>query len=700
VALVAFTAVGIWATRPLVWHLRDHSLVASELTAFDVPLNAWILAWVSRALVTQPWRLFAANIYHPEPQALAYTEHMLGSAPFFGPPFLLTGNPALALNVMILAGLVLSALGTYWVTWRWTGSRAAAAFAGLAVGFQPAQVRAFGPNLLTTQYLPVVLLCLDRVLAGGRLGPTLGLAAALTGQCLASYYYAYPTMLATAAAVLAVCVPRATRPPAAAVARVFLAVAVAAAVLVAASVPYFDVAARGTATVYQLTRVYEGAAVGLAQLAGPLRHRLGPAALGLALVGAAAALPRGASPAIRRRVLVLALWVAVGVVLAGGEALRVGDLQLPLPGRLLDQWAPGFAALRDRRRLLVVVPVALGVLAGLGIAALARAAARPRLAAAVLAAAALGATAAATDLGPCRLMRLPTGSQVPAVYRDLARREPGPVLELPVGVTLHEVPSAFRNTWYEYFSVFHWRPLLNGYASYWPPRLEATFAMARALPEPRALANLAGCHGVRWVIAHTDAMRPDERAAFGAAGPGLREVARFGGDVLYVAAPPAAGAPCPGTLAADAATTLEGTPLAPLPPSARRAAIESVDVGPALAASRGTTAVRVRLRNAGTAPWPAVAVDETHLVRVSYAWQDGAGAAAADARRLWTRLPADLRPGEAIEVPLALRPPPRPGTYRLQLVVRQGYGAPFELTGEAAAPRTVTIGAAAGGRGA
>ncbi|MGH7342196.1 MAG: hypothetical protein ACREKH_17025, partial [Candidatus Rokuibacteriota bacterium] len=150
--------MAIWVTRPLGAHLLDHSLVAYPYTAFDIPLNAWILSWVSRALATRPWSLFDANIYHPEPDALAYTEHMLGSAPFFAPAFLATGNPALALNLMILAGLALSAAGTYWVTWRWTGSRAAAAFAGLVVGFQATQVRALGPNLQTTQYLPFVLL--------------------------------------------------------------------------------------------------------------------------------------------------------------------------------------------------------------------------------------------------------------------------------------------------------------------------------------------------------------------------------------------------------------------------------------------------------------------------------------------------------------------------------------------------------------
>jgi hypothetical protein len=691
-ASVAFAVVGLWVTRPLGAHLFDHSLVAFPYTAFDIPFNAWILSWVSRALVTRPQALFAANIYHPEPDALAYTEHMLGSVPFFGPPFLLTGNPAFALNVMILAGLVLTALGTYWVTWRWTGSRAAAAFAGLVVGFEATQVRALGPNLQTTQYLPLVLLLLDRVLAGGGAMATAGLAAALTGQSLASYYYAYPTLIATAAAAVAVCAARATRPSAGALLRVALALLVTAAVLVGVSTPYFRVAAGGIDTMYSMTRLFEQTPTRLAQLGSLLVGRVGLAAAVLALVGAAAAALPGATARARRRVLILLAWVVVASALASGPTLRVGGAELAMPDRLLDRWAPGFAALRDRRRLLVVAPVALGVLAGVGIVASARLLPRRGLAAALLAVVALVLTAAQTDLGPCRLLALPTGEQVPPVYSEIARREPGPVLEVPVGVTLKEVPSAVRNTWYEYFSIFHWRPLVNGYASYWPPRLEIEMPMARALPAPRALANLVDCTGVRWVVAHTEHMAAHERDAFSRATPGLQPVGRFDDDLLFEVAPPSSGGGCAAALR-DTTRSIEGTPLASLAPENRRAAIDFVERPSELASPRppASVAVPIRIRNAGAATWPAVALDETYLVRLSYAWRDPIGRPLPFPWRHWTRLPVDLRPGESIDVPVAVRLPPYPGRYQLEIVVRQGLQGGFELSGLAAAPTPVVV---------
>ena len=687
-ALGAYALIALWVTRPLAAHLLDHSLVAYPITAFDVPLNAWILSWVSRSLVTAPTRLFDANIYHPQPEALAYTEHMLGSVPFFGPTFLATGNPALALNVMILCGLVLTAFGTYWLTWRWTGSRTAAAFAGLVVGFHDNHVRALGPNLQTTQYLPFVLLFLDRVLAGGGARAAVGLTVAVAGQSLASYYYAYPTVLATGAALVAVHLLPSTRPRPRATLAVGAALGITACILAAVSVPYFRVAEGGTQTVFAVARLIDQVAPSrIGQLL-----QLGPDRLGWATVVLAAAgiLAARAGITTRRRVLLLVVWVVVGYVLAAGSTLRVAGTDLPMPDRLLDRFGPGFAALRDRRRLFVVAPVALGVLAGLGIVAVAQWRGGRRLVP-TLALATTIATALAMNLGPCRLLALPTGAQVPAVYRELARHEPGPVVEVPLGATLRDVVSASVNTRYEYFSIFHWRPLVNGYASYWPPQLEVTAALARGLPDARALANLAACTGVRWVIAHLDQLSSQTRAAFEAGPPGLRLAARFAGDALYEVDPLQPSAACVAELRRrDVSATIEGTPLAPLPPDARLAAVERVDP-PSILKPRTVAAVPIRLRNTGPETWPAVALDDTQLVRVSYEWQDAAGAPLPVPWRHWTRLAADVRPGDTIDVPLAVQLPITPGDYRLGVVVRQGLQGTFALSGPAATAVPVTV---------
>ena len=273
----------------------------------------------------------------------------------------------------------------------------------------------------------------------------------------------------------------------------------------------------------------------------------------------------------------LVAWVVVGLHPRDGPTLRIAGHELPMPDRLLDRWAPGFAALataagssswrrsprrarRPRHRALGRRAARRGVLA-------AGSSPRPRS----------PPRATQMDLGP-----LPADGAADRnrrCRRSIATSRgasPARVLELPVGVTLKEVPSAVVNTWYEYFSIFHWRPLVNGYASYWPPTLEVIMAMARGLPAPRALENLADVHG-----------RALDRRAHGAhAAARARRVhgrrRRASGwsnasattcSTRWTRAP--AGRVRRQLRRRDAAATIEGTPLVELPPAARLAALES-----------------------------------------------------------------------------------------------------------------------------
>jgi len=545
VVLAVYSLLALWLTRPLVWHIFDSSLVDYLPTRFDIPLCTWVLSWDTHALTTRPSALFDANIYHPAPDALAYTEHMLGSVPFFAPVYLATGNPALGLNVMILCGLVLSAAGTYLLVLRWTGSHTAAFFSGLVFGFYPAHLRATGPNLQTLQYFPMILWALDAVLAGGGLGATAALGVALLGQCLASFYYAYPAVLATVAAAGALCLTRRSRPSRVALLRVAAAVCFAGVAMALVSRPYFRVAARGQrGTIYVLNALFGAIRMPVLEMIGASLTLLGPAPVVLAIVGACSGLWRGTDDRTRRRVVILLVWILVGHLLFVGRTLGVAQYSIAMPSRLLIAYLPGFSALRDRRRFLVLVAAAGSVLAGMGLAALgARFPSRYRqwIAPVALATAATLGLALGVSLRPCSLVDLPTGARVPDVYRALAARPPGPVLELPVGATTRAKIAPLLQAQYEYFSTFHWRPLLNGYASYWPGGFENAMKLARALPRASALRELVACAGLRWIVLHTDRLDAADIEAWQRL-EGVDPPERFGADLLFhVTLPPPAG---------------------------------------------------------------------------------------------------------------------------------------------------------------
>jgi len=167
----------------------------------DGRLNAWILAWDVHALRHQPTRLFQAPIFHPLPDALAFSENLIVPAALSA-PFQLAGGPVLGYNVVLLLSMIVSGLGAQLLVRRVSGDRFAAFVGGamFAVGAHR-WIRLAHLHAQVTIFLPFALLALDRFWEKrtARRGLLVGLLLAL--QALASIYLGAVTALALAAAV-------------------------------------------------------------------------------------------------------------------------------------------------------------------------------------------------------------------------------------------------------------------------------------------------------------------------------------------------------------------------------------------------------------------------------------------------------------------------------------------------------------------
>jgi hypothetical protein len=117
------------------WPLATGPAVLSRHDNADAMLNEWIVAWVAHQAPRAPLRLFDANIFHPEPRALAFSEHMTVQGLMGAPVLWLGGSPLLAYNLLVMAGLALSAWAMWLLLKRWTGSSAAGAVAGSLLAF-------------------------------------------------------------------------------------------------------------------------------------------------------------------------------------------------------------------------------------------------------------------------------------------------------------------------------------------------------------------------------------------------------------------------------------------------------------------------------------------------------------------------------------------------------------------------------------
>lgn len=182
-------------TRDIPWDLGDSLL------------NAWILAWnadhLTRILSGDLSALrgfWHANIFHPEPLTLAYSEHLFAQALQIWPVYVLTGNIILSYNLLFLSTFVLSGTGAYLFVREVTGSRVAGFVAGLIYAFAPYRVPQFSHlQVLSSQWMPFVLYGLRKYFenvtdaregrASRRLAPLAGAAAALLTQNLSNGYF-------------------------------------------------------------------------------------------------------------------------------------------------------------------------------------------------------------------------------------------------------------------------------------------------------------------------------------------------------------------------------------------------------------------------------------------------------------------------------------------------------------------------------
>ena len=189
-----FVILTLAMTYPLVLHLGS-----SVRDPGDPLLNTWILAWNNRQMAgfhLAGW--FDANIYYPNRNTLAYSEHLFSQALVSLPVNLLTGNPILAYNLVLLFGFVTSGLGMYLLARRLSGHVLGSIAAGIIFAFSPFMM-AHLPHLqvITAGGIPLTFLFLIRFFDSGRWKDLLLFTLFYVLQALANGYYAlFLTLLA------------------------------------------------------------------------------------------------------------------------------------------------------------------------------------------------------------------------------------------------------------------------------------------------------------------------------------------------------------------------------------------------------------------------------------------------------------------------------------------------------------------------
>jgi hypothetical protein len=534
----------------------------------DAAHLGWVLSWNDHQVVRRPWALFESNGFHPYPHSLAYTDHLLPEALLVAPVYWLTGNPVLLFNAALLAALTLSALAMFLLVRHLTGSTAAALLAGVAYAFNSfTQHELARVHVLSLQWWPLAWLFLDRFARESRPRDAGLAAAALALQGLSGTYYLAYTLMLLPPWLAALFVAQGRRPSAAQLRRLAAALALAALPVALMLIPYLRL--------FRGLRIDKGWPAGADLLAyvdpGPrhalwgalhnplvdpeLPHFLGFAALLLILLGLARTLAGRLPERARAGAWLAVMTAGIGLLLSLGPLIHVGGRRVATgPYELLYRLVPPARAMAGPERAGALVLLGSAVLLGLGAAAV-FARIRPRLR--------LGLAAALVLLLPLEhwspppaAAEVPTGRDVPPVYRWLAREPALPVAELPL------YPERQKKLWslYLHFSTAHWRPVPIGRASFYPPAHDYLAWSLRGFPDDTSLALLDRL-GIHTLVVHPRLWPEPERGArlrqvdahprlglaqaFPDVPPRGGESLGLGGERVYVLRPgPAAAAPC------------------------------------------------------------------------------------------------------------------------------------------------------------
>jgi hypothetical protein len=517
-AVALFAVLTVCMTWPQAAQLATHADRDQ-----DVFFNMWRFGWVAHALSTAPSQVLDGNTFYPEPRTLTLSDAMPLQAAIAAPMLWSGVPPVLVHNLMLLAGIVLSAAGIFMLAVHLTKSVAAGITAGIVFAFVPYRFAHYmHMELQWTVWIPWAFWALHRVFETGSRRYAGLLGAFLALQCMSSIYYGVflATLLAWCGLVLLGGVPRhwlANRIGLLAMG------ALTAAIL---SAPY--------AMAYASTKQ----SVGTRPEEQVLMFSARPSSYTVATESNYLYGKRSAPRARVERLLfpgILPVLLAVtGLLLVRPTKQAIMyllglvaafEMSLGFYGYTFSvfyHYVPIYNSLRAPARLGIFVAFFLAILAAKGHAAVEGALPR-RLRPALLAAIA-AALLLEYWVAPLRLMRYPNNP--PPLYAWLRTQPRGVVAEFPMPRP-ERLPGVEPR--YTYMSTFHWMPLVNGYSGYYPLSYISRLEPMRAISDDAAVEALLR-NSVRYVVVHPDfydAARRDRVLTEVSANPRFTELGRF-----------------------------------------------------------------------------------------------------------------------------------------------------------------------------
>ena len=564
--VLLYTFLSLALTFPLALH------IGSGLDNMGDPaLNVWVLTWDVHSIFTDPLNVFNANIFYPFTEnTLAFSEHLLGDMIIALPVMAITGNPVFSYNIIFILSFILSAVGMFLLIDYYLKNKYSAFVGGLVFAFCTIRFAHLGHlQFLTAQWMPFSLLYLDKFLHKSSYKNMILLYVFYVLQVLSSWYYAFYISI-TLAAYAAFFLAKNGEIGQKLMNRSFqlkslMFLILSMATVAPFAVPYVEVALdygfiRGLDEVsyysadvrdYFLTvpsNILYGMISWPVQPArGEGEHALFPGltVVALSMYGiihfkkVMSGKPdwiSGGYIGDDKQSFFLILAILASILSLGTPLHFFGHvINIDLPYKYLYDYLPVFKSLRVPSRFGIVVMLSLSVLAGYGLNRII--APRTKNEKTLISLLFVLFILAENLYVPVSVVQAPSGQDIPEVYKWLANEnDTFAIVEMPTGYFTSEGNNLWYDVRYLYYSIYHWRKLINGYSGFFPNYYYELLGYLQTFPTSESL-NILQQTGIKYVIIHKSEMDPaqwnrlfEDMATYNQM---IKLVKKFGQDYVY-----------------------------------------------------------------------------------------------------------------------------------------------------------------------
>lgn len=516
-AILIFIVSTIFIAFPVLKSVRTGLPISNEgLGPQDSLLSLWILSWDLHKFKIGLTGFFDANIFFPYKNTLAYSEHLIGEAIFAFPLSLFIKNTVLVYNIILFGSFVMSGIGMYLLAYRLTQDRSASIIAGIIFAFFPYHYLHLSRlQLLMMQWIPFTFLFLHRFLDEPNHKNIIMASLFLSLQFLSCMYYGIYLSFFALLFILLFFAKKRYFADFSFFMKFGIFALIAILLIVPLHLPYMDVKS-SLGFSRNITENFAYSADiksyitppkfnkfwGLIDMKRPWNEAgsvfFGLSPVLLSIIGLFLSRNKIGSYSNDNNcrnfygvVIFTAFLLSLGPIIHfGGKEIIRG------PYMLLYYYFPGFNGLRAPNRISIFVAFGISVLAAYGVKTI-TIKLRGKILKQVIVS--IIAIIILLEYLPTNLKALTVGdyNNIPPVYKWLSQEKGDiSILEYPL------LKPQVEEVWYVYYSIFHWKKMVNGYSGFTPPLYDQIKDKTKILPSNEAIQFLKGV-GIRYIIVHT-----------------------------------------------------------------------------------------------------------------------------------------------------------------------------------------------------